>query len=162
MTRATSAMVALLVIANAAYASSSIYGPAFDYKKAKPASVYFSGETREQVEAYCKKEMLGTMDLSACAQFRYEVTIAALNKRVAAVEKILEDDDKENDAYGQPAALPFFKKAQANWALYRDNDCYSDTYSVGQASLHFVYFWDCMTRITKSRLDELTRPDADE
>ncbi|CAE6881524.1 lysozyme inhibitor LprI family protein [Paraburkholderia domus] len=162
MMRATSVFFVLLLVANAAYASSSIYGSEFDYKKAKPASTYFSGKNRQHVASFCKKEMLGTMDLSACAQFRYELAIEALNKRIQVVEKILEADDKDNGTYGEPAALPFFRKAQANWELYRDNNCYSDVYSVGQASLRFIDFWDCMTRITKQRLDELTNPSQDD
>ncbi|QBQ99056.1 lysozyme inhibitor LprI family protein [Paraburkholderia pallida] len=160
--RVTKISLILFLIVNAAHASSSIYGSEFDYKKATPTSKYFSGKTRAQVASYCKGEMLGTMDLSACAQFRYESAIAALNKRITEVVKILKVDDKENSAYGQPAALPYFEKAQASWEQYRDNNCYFDTYSVGQASLHFVYFWDCMTRITNNRLTELTKPDNDE
>lgn len=159
--RRISALLALLAISHAAFASSSIYGSEFDYKKAKPAREYFSGKSNEQIILYCKNEMIGTMDLSACAQFRYEVVANALSKRVAVVERVLQDDDKNNGAYGGPAALPFFKKSQANWELYRDNNCYSDVYSVGQASLRFVDFWDCMARITKNRLDELTTPNDD-
>ncbi|MGF6595898.1 uncharacterized protein YecT (DUF1311 family) [Paraburkholderia sp. GAS448] len=160
--RVTSILFALLFVANAVYASSSIYGSAFDYKKAEPSNVYFSGKTRAQIASYCKNERLNTMDLSACAHFQYENTISDLNARVLLIEKTLKEDDKENGAYGEPAALPFFKRAQMNWELYRDNDCYSDVYSVGQASLRFVDFWDCMTRITKNRLDELTKPNNDE
>jgi uncharacterized protein YecT (DUF1311 family) len=162
MTRATSIILCLIFSANSTYAASSIYGSEFDYKKAKPASEYFHGKTREQVGVYCKKDMLSTMDLSACAQFRYEGAVAALNKMASEIEESIKDDDKENAAYKQPAALPFFKKAQSNWELYRDNDCYSDVYSVGQASLRFVDFWDCMTRITKNRLEELSKPNSDE
>jgi uncharacterized protein YecT (DUF1311 family) len=162
MMRATSVLVVLFIIVNGAQASSSIYGSAFDYKKAKPASVYFSGKNHEEIASYCQNEMLGTMDLSACAQFRYESSIEALNNRLIEVYKVLAQDDKDNGVYGEPAALPFFKKAQANWKLYRDNNCYSSVYSVGQASLRFVYFWDCMTRMTENRLNELTRPDPDD
>lgn len=155
-------LIVLCAIWHAANASSSIYGSEFDYTKAKPAREYFSGKSNEQIALYCKKEMLGTTDSAACAQFRYEVVANALGKRISVIEKTLQDDDKENVANGEPAALPFFKKSQMNWALYRDNDCYSDVYSVGQASLRFIDFWDCMSRITKNRLDELTKPNDDE
>jgi uncharacterized protein YecT (DUF1311 family) len=152
------ALLPLLLMPQIAYPleSSSIYGSTFDYKKAKPTSVYFSGKSHEEIESYCKQEMLGTMDLSACAQFEYEDVMNALNRRASEVEKILEADDKENGKYGEPAALPFFKKAQVNWQLYRDNDCYMNVYSVGQASLRFIDFWSCMTRITQNRLNELS------
>ncbi|NVH73498.1 DUF1311 domain-containing protein [Paraburkholderia sp. JPY432] len=162
MMRSTSMFFLLLCMSQATYCSQSIYGSEFDYKKAKPTSDYFYGKSRKEIELYCKREMLGTSDLSACAQFRYERIMDAFDKRVSEVEKILEEDDKANGAYGQPAALPYFKKAQANWLLYRENDCYSNVYSVGQASLRFVDFWDCMTGITKHRLDELTKPNSDD
>lgn len=162
MMRATSILVVLLLIANAAYASSSIYGAEFDYKKAKPTSTYFSGKTRQQVASYCKNEMLGTMDLSACAQFRYEAAIETLNNKFAQIENVTKDSDRGHRANDEPEALPFFKKAQSNWQLYRDNECYAEVYQVGQASLRFIDFWDCMTRITKQRLDELTNPSQDD
>ncbi|WP_205192813.1 hypothetical protein [Burkholderia sp. Ax-1724] len=52
----------LCLVAQTAYASTSIYGSAFDYKKAQPASAYFSGKSRAEIASYCKKEYLGTMD----------------------------------------------------------------------------------------------------
>lgn len=162
MLQRINALLVLLLAVNFAYASPSIYGAEFDYKKAKPASQFFSGKTPKQIASYCENEKLGTRDLSACAQFRYETALDVLNKRVSSVERALEDNDKRNGAFGEPAALPFFKKSQANWERYRDNNCYSDVYSVGQASLRFVDFWDCMARITKNRIDELTKPNDDE
>ena len=63
------------------------------------------------------------MDLSACAQFRYEMVAATSNKKVAEIERSIKDDDTENAANRQPAALPFFKKVPMNLELYRDNDC---------------------------------------
>lgn len=160
--RVINIFIFLFLFANAAYPSSSIYGSSFDYRKARPARAYFSGKNREQVAAYCKNEMLGTMDLAACSQFRYEVTLEALNKRILEVEKLLRADDKYNREYDQPSSLPFFKKSQSSWEIYRDNNCYADVYSVGQASLHFVYFWDCMDRITENRLKELSSGNGDE
>lgn len=162
MMRAINIFIFLYLFANAAYSSSSIYGSSFDYRKAGPARTYFSGKNREQVAAYCKKEMLGTMDLAACSQFRYEVTVEALNKQILEVEKLLRADDEYNRSYDQPSSLPFFKKSQSSWEIYRDNNCYTDVYSVGQASLHFVYFWDCMDRITENRLKELSSGKGDE
>jgi uncharacterized protein YecT (DUF1311 family) len=152
------ALLCLLLMSQRAYSleSSSIYGSAFDYKKAKPTSVYFSGKSHEEVESYCKREGLGTMDLSACAQFKYECVIKVLDKRVAEIESVMKFYDRKHHTNDEPEALPFFKKAQENWVLYRDNQCYADTYEPGQASLHFVYFWDCMTRITENRLKELS------
>ncbi|HEX7906908.1 MAG TPA: lysozyme inhibitor LprI family protein [Paraburkholderia sp.] len=162
MMRATSLFAALFLTAQAAYPSTSIYGSTFDYKKARPASVYFSGKSPVEIASYCKSESLGTMDLSACAQFGYEGVVKTLNKKVAEIEKATKRYDLEHRANGEPEALPFFEKAQVNWQLYRNNNCYSEVYQVGQASLHFVYFWDCMTRMTKNRFDELTKPHAND
>ncbi|SIT44010.1 conserved exported hypothetical protein [Paraburkholderia ribeironis] len=162
MMRAISVFMLLCLTAQTVYASTSIYGSAFDYKKAQSTSAYFTGKSPAEIALYCKGEYLGTMDISACSQFRYEGAIKTLNKKVAEIEKITRNYDREHRANGEPEALPFFEKAQANWQLYRDNYCYSEVYQVGQASLHFVYFWDCMTRMTKNRLDELTKPDTDE
>jgi uncharacterized protein YecT (DUF1311 family) len=152
----------LFLIAQTAYSSTSIYGSAFDYKKARPANAYFAGKSPAEIVSYCKKENIGTMDLSACAQFRYEGLVDILNEKVAEIKRITSDYDREHRENGEPEALPFFERAQADWQLYRDNNCYSEVYQVGQASLHFVYFWDCMARMTKSRLDELTKPNKDE
>ncbi|MBC8741356.1 DUF1311 domain-containing protein [Paraburkholderia sp. UCT31] len=162
MMRATSIFALLCLTAQLTYASTSIYGSAFDYKKAQPTSIYFTGKSPAEIASYCKKEYLGTTDISACAQFDYEMEAKTLNKKIAEIEKVTKDYDREHRANGEPEALPFFEKAQASWQRYRDNNCYSEVYQVGQASLHFVYFWDCMTRMTKNRLDELTRPDAEE
>ncbi|POR54631.1 uncharacterized protein DUF1311 [Paraburkholderia eburnea] len=106
--------------------------------------------------------MLSTMDLSACAQFHYEESVAALNAEIAKIEVVTRDSDRERKANAEPEALPYLRSAQRSWVIYRDNECYSETYQAGLASLHFIYFWDCMNRITKARLKELTTPDGEE
>jgi uncharacterized protein YecT (DUF1311 family) len=162
MMRAINIFFLLCVVATSAYSSDSIYGSAFDYRNARPASVYFGGKTQTQIKAFCDKDASATMDLSACAQFRFEIASRKLGKRVAQIENIMTIGDKDHQADDEPTALPYFKKAQANWQLYRDNQCYASVYEVGQASLRFVDFWDCMTRTTKARLDDLTKPNAGE
>lgn len=157
--RAISLLLLLFSSVHGAYASGSIYGSTFDYTKVRPASVYFGGKSPVEIQSYCKNENLGTLDLSACAQFDYEMIIGRLNGKVAEIEKITKHDDLDHRANGEPEALPFFEKSQVSWLSYRDNACYSEAYQAGQASLHFVYFWDCMTRITKNRLRELNDTD---
>jgi len=160
--RAISILLLLFFAVQGAYASESIYGSEFDYTKAKPASANFPGKTYGQIETYCTKDSLGTMDLSACAQLRFERVRDVLNKKLIEIQTSIGSDDKEHRLNGEPEALPFLKKAQASWQIYRDNECYANVYEVGQASLRFVDFWDCMIRITKSRLDELTKSNTDE
>jgi uncharacterized protein YecT (DUF1311 family) len=109
---------------------------------------------------YGKQESIGTMALSSCAQFDYERAIYRLNRRIDVIEKVLQVSDFEHEEHGEPAALPYLGSSQMHWELYRDNNCYFDIYSIGQASLHFVYFWDCMTRVTQARLDEPTNSDG--
>nr|WP_240702524.1 lysozyme inhibitor LprI family protein [Trinickia terrae] len=56
----------------------------------------------------------------------------------------------------QPAwASPYSEKAQNAWATYRDNECYSETYSMGEAAERYIFFWECMANITQSRVKEL-------
>jgi len=155
-------LIILSLFTRVAHPSTSIYGSAFDYKNAFPSTRYFPGKTHEQVAAYCRQELLGTMELFSCAQFDYERAVDRLIGRIHVIEEVLKADDIEHEKNGEPAALPYFRRSQTHWELYRDNNCYSDTYSVGQASLHFVYFWDCMTRMTEARLDELTNPDGND
>ncbi|MGF6789454.1 lysozyme inhibitor LprI family protein [Paraburkholderia sp. 35.1] len=156
--RATNIAILLFLASSPAYSSSSIYGSAFDYTKATPTSQYFAGKTEEQIQRFCKNDALATMDVSACAQHDFERVAQTLEKKVSAIERIMADGDKELRTRGEPEALPYFRRGQENWKLYRDNECYADVYEVGQASLRFVEFWDCMTRITRNRLDELTKP----
>jgi uncharacterized protein YecT (DUF1311 family) len=135
----------------------SIYGSAFDYKKATPVNQYFSGKTAREIASYCKKDALSTMDISSCAQFEFENSNKALTQKIAEVTKELKSNDQSLRAAGEPEALPYFEKAQTHWEIYRENECYSDVYEVGQASSRFADFWDCMTAITKSRLNELKK-----
>lgn len=159
--RAISLSLLLSIISHSASAE-TIYGQTFDYKKARPASVYFTGKTREQIELYCKNDTLGGIDLAACAHFEFEVTIDALDKRVLMVTQKMEKNDESLRSEGEPQALPYFKKAQAHWKIYRDSNCYAEAYESGPASLRFIEFWNCMSRITKNRLNELTKANTDE
>lgn len=162
MIRGSRRVLAIALITGSAHASTSIYGAEFDYRKARPAVDSFPGESRSRVDSYCKKKVLSTIDLSVCAQFRYEESIAILDRELAKIKIATRDSDRERKVNVEPEALPFLESAQRSWVMYRDNECYSETYQAGQASLHFVYFWDCMNRITKARLKELTSPDGEE
>lgn len=44
--RAINLFFLIFFICTAVYSSESIYGSAFDYKKAKPENIYFSGKTQ--------------------------------------------------------------------------------------------------------------------
>ncbi|CAM2163687.1 DUF1311 domain-containing protein [Paraburkholderia sacchari] len=140
--------------------SASIYGTTFDYRKAEPAISQFPGKTSQQIAEHCKSENLGTMELTTCAQFKFESTATTLAKTVEAAEKEIEKNDVELRKNHNPIALPYFKRAQNHWQSYRDNQCYANVYEIGQASIRFIDFWTCMETVTKARLDELTKPDV--
>ncbi|MGF6574067.1 uncharacterized protein YecT (DUF1311 family) [Paraburkholderia sp. GAS333] len=140
--------------------SASIYGTAFDYRKAEPAIIQFPGKTSQQIAEHCKSESLGTMELTTCAQFKFETARATLAKTVEATEKEIDQSDVELRKDHNPIALPYFKQAQSHWQNYRDNQCYANTYEIGEASIRFIDFWTCMEIITKARIDELTKPDV--
>ncbi|CAB3807475.1 lysozyme inhibitor LprI family protein [Paraburkholderia caffeinilytica] len=157
-------IIIFLLLSTISHSASAetIYGRTFDYKKAKPASVYFTGKTREQIELYCKNDRLGGFDLAACAHFEFEIAIDSLNKRVSIATREIEKNDKALRSEGEPEALPYFRKAQAHWEIYRDSYCYAEVYETGPASSRFIEFWDCMTRITRNRLHELAKANTDE
>jgi uncharacterized protein YecT (DUF1311 family) len=152
---------ASLYIVGASIANSaSIYGTTFDYRKAEPAISQFPGKTSQQIAEHCKSENLGTMELTTCAQFKFELAKTTLAKTVEATEKEIEKSDVELRKNHNPIALPYFKQAQSHWQSYRDNQCYANVYEIGQASIRFIDFWTCMEGITKTRIDELTKPDV--
>jgi uncharacterized protein YecT (DUF1311 family) len=38
---------------------------------------------------------------------------------------------------------------------YRDSECYTETYMMGEAAERYIFFWECMTSITKNRVKEV-------
>lgn len=140
----------------------SIYSGTFNYTKAEPAEKFFSGKSPSDIKSYCKTDSLPTEEAWQCSHFQFEQASIALNRQVTVIAAQLKKNDRALKADSYPLALPYFNKAQRHWQLFRDNECYSDTYSLGQASMRDMVFWDCMTRITKRRLDELTKPNTDE
>lgn len=153
--------VVMLVLSGHVF-SQSIYSGTFDYKRLESATKYFAGRSKSEIDSYCKTDSLPTEEAGQCSHFYFERANAELSKRIAAVVAEVQKNDQSLMANGEPPALPYFNRAQKSWLSFRDNECYTDAYSVGQASMRFIDFWNCMTRITKNRLDELTKPDVDE
>lgn len=75
--------------------SASIYRTTFDYRKAEPAINQFQGKTSQQIAEHCKSKSLGTMELTTCAQFKFESAKTTLAKTVEAAEKEIEQNDVE-------------------------------------------------------------------
>ncbi|MBC8748670.1 MULTISPECIES: lysozyme inhibitor LprI family protein [Paraburkholderia] len=134
----------------------TIYSVQFDYKKATPSSVYFTGKSREEIDRLCRTgEHASTADIAACSQRNFERISAQLNSTVKSLEAEFRKDDVDLRADNNPVALPYFEKGQSAWVEYRDNQCYAETYSLGEASMRYMTFWDCMARITKERISDL-------
>ncbi|MGF6698627.1 uncharacterized protein YecT (DUF1311 family) [Paraburkholderia sp. MM5496-R1] len=134
----------------------TIYSVRFDYKKATPSSVYFTGKSREEIDRLCKTgEHASTADIAACSQRNFEQISAQLNSTIKPLETELRKGDVDLKADNNPVALPYFEKGQRAWVQYRDNQCYAETYSLGEASMRYMTFWDCMARITKGRISDL-------
>lgn len=141
---------------SAAAFGKTIYSVPFDYTKATPSSVYFSGKSRVEIDHLCKTgEHASTADIAACSQRDFESAVAQLNSTIKSTEAGLKTNDVDLKIADNPVALPYFTKAQRAWQEYRDNQCYSETYSLGEASMRYMTFWDCMTRITKERISDL-------
>lgn len=150
-------------VLSVAASAKTIYSGEFDYTKFEPSSIYFTGRTPAEISRLCKTgEHAGTMDISECAHRDYESANRDLQNKLKALRPEIEQNDKSLKADGEPLALPYFVKSQEAWAQYRESDCYYETYMLGEASMRYITFWDCMTRITKSRLDELTGSGADD
>ncbi len=95
------------------------------------------------------------MDASECAHFYFERARSELGEEVRKITKNLGGSDKSLKVDGEPQALPYFTKAQSHWTAYRDNECYSESYSLGQASMRYIVFWQCMRGLTQERINNL-------
>lgn len=151
-------LVVTSLLINASALGKTIYSVSFDYKKATPSSIYFSGKSGAEIDHLCKTgEHASTTDIAACGQRNFERNSAQLNETVSSLESGFKADDVDLKADGNPVALPYFEKAQSAWGEYRDNQCYAETYSLGEASMRYTTFWDCMSRITEERIVDLKR-----
>ncbi len=94
-------------------------------------------------------------DLAQCSHLKFNYASSQLEKKLKAIRSRSENNDKSLKTDGEPPSSPYFEKAQAAWTTYRDNECYSETYSMGAAAERYIFFWECMANITKSRVKEL-------
>lgn len=100
--------------------------------------------------------------MDECAHRDFEKSSTLLNRKIGAIKREISKNDKKLETNGWPVSLPYFLKSQQGWVQYRDNSCYSEIYGIGEASLRYTEFWNCMTRITKNRLQELSNPNPDD
>ncbi|CAM2163695.1 DUF1311 domain-containing protein [Paraburkholderia sacchari] len=149
-------MTAVIFLAAAPSNGETIYSVPFDYKKASPSSIYFQRKSKAEIDHLCKTgEHAGTADVAACSQRDFEQSSHSLDVLLRSEEADYKKNDADLLANHYPVALPHFQRAERAWSDYRDNQCYAETYSLGQASMRYMTFWDCMTRITKERIADL-------
>lgn len=140
------------VLANA----KTIYSGEFDYHYFKSPAAYFSGGSAAEVSRMCDTgEHASNEDLAQCSHLKFNKASTQLNKKLDAVRLMNEKGDKSLKNEGNPLISPYFEKAQSAWSTYRDNECYSETYAMGEAAEREIYFWECMADITDSRVKEL-------
>jgi uncharacterized protein YecT (DUF1311 family) len=153
-----SVLAPLLLAVSAATFAKTRYSGEFDYRSFQPSAAYFAGQTRVQIDHLCRTgEHAGTEDMEQCGRRDFERSTRALNQAVAALTVEYRKDNVDLTHEGEPAALPYFLKAQAAWVEYRDNSCYSAAYEIGEASLKYIDFWYCMATRTNERVKELRR-----
>lgn len=134
----------------------TVYSGEFDYHYFKSPEAYFSGRSVAEVARMCDSgEHATNEDLAQCSHLKFNRVSSQLDKRLKAVRLMNEKGDKSLKATGDPVASPYFEKAQSAWSTYRDNECYSETYAMGEAAEREIFFWECMANITDSRVKEL-------
>ncbi len=94
-------------------------------------------------------------DLAQCSHLKFNKASSQLETRLSAMRSRSEKGDESLKAEGEPASSPYFERAQRAWSTYRDNECYSETYSMGEAAERYIFFWECMADVTQSRVKEL-------
>ncbi|WP_233801393.1 lysozyme inhibitor LprI family protein [Paraburkholderia sp. HP33-1] len=134
----------------------TVYSGEFDYHYFKSPEAYFPGRSAAEVTRICDSgEHANNEDLAQCSHLKFNKANSQLEKKLKAVRLMNERGDKSLKASGDPLASPYFEKAQSAWASYRDNECYSEAYAMGEAAEREIFFWECMANITDSRVKEL-------
>ncbi|WP_321945494.1 MULTISPECIES: lysozyme inhibitor LprI family protein [unclassified Paraburkholderia] len=155
MIRHTDILCALAILPIFASAK-TVYSGEFDYHYFKSPEAYFSGRSAAEVAHMCDSgEHASNEDLGQCSHLKFNKSSNQLDKRLKTVRLMNEKGDKSLKTTGDPAASPYFEKAQNAWYTYRDNECYSETYAMGEAAEREIFFWECMANITNSRVKEL-------
>lgn len=134
----------------------TIYSGEFDYRDFKSPETTFAGRPAAEVARMCESgEHASNDDLGQCSHLKFNRANALMEQKLRALTARIRNVDPSLKASGEPTALPYFEKAQSAWASYRDSECYGETYSMGEASERYIFFWECMASITERRTKEL-------
>jgi uncharacterized protein YecT (DUF1311 family) len=146
----------LLALVPALACAKSIYSGKFDYREFKPPEQSFVGRTPADIARMCDTgEHASNDDLAQCSHMKFNRASVELSRELRAVQKGIARNDTVLRNQGEPLALPFFNQAQDSWVKYRDNECYTETYMMGEAAERYIFFWECMATITQHRVKEL-------
>jgi uncharacterized protein YecT (DUF1311 family) len=155
MIRRTSFIVAL-AIAPVIAPAKTVYSGEFDYHYFKSPEQHFSGHSAADVARMCDTgEHASNDDLAQCSHRKFNHAAGELDKNLKLAKSKVGKNDKSLKAEGEPLALPYFLKSQDAWTQYRDNECYTETYMMGEAAERYIFFWECMANITLDRVKEL-------
>jgi uncharacterized protein YecT (DUF1311 family) len=135
----------------------TVYSGEFDYHYFKSPEQYFSGRTPAEISRMCDSgERASNDDLAQCSHLKFDRAAKEMNKKVQVARSKFKKGDGLLKSEGEPAAVPYFDRAQDAWIKYRDNECYSETYMMGEAAERYIFFWECMANITEGRIKELS------
>ncbi|CAB3752524.1 lysozyme inhibitor LprI family protein [Paraburkholderia humisilvae] len=156
MIRHTNILLPLLLVPVLAVAQSRYSGD-FDFQDFQSSKMYFSNFTAAQVEHLCMTgEHASNEDLEQCEHRKFERADLKLNTQLRAMKSLVDNSDKFVKEYGEkPLSAPYFLKAQRSWIEYRNNECYTETYMMGQAVERYIRFWNCMATMTNNRINEI-------
>jgi uncharacterized protein YecT (DUF1311 family) len=152
----TSAVIVLAVAPAFAF-SKTIYSGEFDYREFRSPEQYFSGKTPTEITRMCNTgEHTSNDDLAQCSHLKFNRASRDLNRKLILMRKAIAADDVHLKDQGEPLAMPFFNQTQESWTKYRDSECYTETYMMGEAAERYIFFWECMATITQTRVKEIT------
>lgn len=146
-------LVALLPVVASA---KTVYSGEFDYHEFESPKVFFAGRKAADVSRMCDTgEHASNDDLAQCSHLKFNNADSLLDRKLKAIRHKNGKGDEALKAEGEPLSSTYFEKAQSAWAAYRDNECYGEAYSMGEAAERYIFFWECMANITQSRVKEL-------
>jgi uncharacterized protein YecT (DUF1311 family) len=152
----TSAVIILAVVPVFVFAK-TIYSGEFDYREFRSPEQSFSGKTPAEITRMCNTgEHASNDDLAQCSHLKFNRASRDLNRKLILMRKAIAADDVRLKDQGEPLAMPFFNQTQESWSKYRDSECYTETYMMGEAAERYIFFWECMATITQARVKEIT------
>ena len=95
--------------------------------------------------ADCSDTAVDQADMTICADTHFKEADAALNASYAQLMKDLDPDTAAK-----------LRAAQRLWLPYRDAACEAEAFLFDGGSMQPMVQLDCMTRLTKARVEDLT------